>query len=129
MIRVYKANSRECDTVRYWQLPRAVLCTIIWCLANNLTPQEVLKDAAVKRKFRYSTTDIEEISHTRHSPWIQSNGVEERVIKEVVDITVTSELEETFERLLELFEELRVRRVEHEDLSASLLLTRLPLLV
>ena len=127
MIRVYKANSRVCDTVRYWQLPRAVLCTIIWCLANNLTPQK--KDAAVKRKFRYPAPDIEEFSHTRHSPWIQSNGVEERVIKEVVDITVTSELEETFERLLELFEELRVRRVEHEDLSASLLLTRLPLLV
>ena len=122
-----KANSRVCDTVRYWQLPRAVLCTIIWCLANNLTPQK--NDAAVKREFKFPTPDNEEFSHTQHSPWIQSNGVEECVIKEVVDITVTSELEETFERLLELFEELRVRRVEHEDLSASLLLTRLPLLV
>ena len=86
-------------------------------------------DAAVKREFKYPTPDNEEFSHTQHSPWIQSNGVEECVIKEVVDITVTSELEETFERLLELFEELRVRRVQHENLSASLLLTRLPLLV
>ena len=63
------------------------------------------------------------------SPWVQSDGIKECVIEEVVDITVTGELKEALECLLELLEELCIRRVQHEDFSASLFLPRFPLLV
>ena len=63
------------------------------------------------------------------SPWVQSDGVKECVIKQVVDITVTGELEEALQRLLELLEELCVGGVEHEDLPSSFFLPRFPLLV
>ena len=75
-------------------------------------------------------SNIEPCGKTEESsPWVQSDGVKECVIEEVVDITVTGELEEALQRLLELLEELSIGGVEHQDLAASFFLSGFPLLV
>ena len=100
---------------------------------HHLVPSKQLgvakKASAVKGGFKYLTLWQPTRQRNLQSPWVQSDCVKECVIEQVVDITVTGELEEALQRLLELLEELCVGGVEHEDLPTSFFLPRFPLLV
>ena len=89
-----------CKAARNWLLPRAAPRTTIWCCGSQTTCRRKKCRHCQRRVQISNPVAANKTEESSQSPWVQSDGIKECVIEEVVDITVTGELEEALECLL-----------------------------